>query len=175
MNKHLESLLESHRQDDWSNHGCFTVVRLVKRFKVKVMAEIGVGFGDTASEVLALNQVEKYFMVDSWENEANYLRVRNNFHDKSVEIYREDSMSAVEKFQDGCLDLIYVDAGYTYKRTLEDIRGWYKKLSCGGILVGDGFNADSGVKDAVLKVFPRENVNVNMSKDSNYWVFKGAE
>ncbi len=171
MNNHIKSLLESHRQPEWdSNHWCFTVARLVKRFDVKTMAEVGVCFGHTAAEVLALNQVEKYFMVDSWENEANYLKIRNNFHDKSVEIFREDSMSAVGKFEDGSLDLVCI-AGISYKRTVEDLRGWYKKLRYGGILVGDGFNPDSGVKEAVYRVFQRENVNVNMSNDSNYWVF----
>ncbi len=173
LNKYREELLESHRKPDWDKtHGCFTVAKMVKRFNIKTMVDVGVCCGHTAAEVLALNQVEKYLMVDSWANDSLYFKVRNNFHDKAVEIYREDSMAAVKRIDDGCFDLVYV-SGVNFKRTMEDLRGWYGKLKDGGILIGSGFNPpDSGVKQAVLKVFPKEIVNVNLGLDSNYWVFK---
>jgi len=177
LNKYREELLESHRSASWDKtHGCFTVTRLVKRFKVKVMAEIGVCYGHTASEVLSLNQVEKYYMVGVWQKDDNYFRVRNNFHDKAVEIFREDSMTAINRIEDEILDLVYINAGNTYKRTLEDLCGWSRKLKVGGILIGNGFNhpknIDFGVKKALFRVFSKEHINVNLGEDSNYWIVK---
>ncbi len=172
MNEYRKNLLESHKRPDWDDsHGCFTVARMVKRLNVKVMAEIGVSFGHTAAEVLDLNRVEKYFMVEA--SEENYFRVRNNFHEKCVEIFKEDSMSAINKFEDECLDLVYINAGSGFKGILESLRGWYKKVRRGGILLGDGLDdPNTYVKQALFRVFPRENVNMNLSKDSTFWVFK---
>ena len=175
MNKYRESLLESHRESEWDDaHGCFTVARIVKLFNVKIMAEIGIGVGHSAAEVLALNQVKRYYMVDNWASEDNFLKIRNNFQDECVKIIREDSMTAIDKIDNGSLDMVYIDAGYTYRHVLEDVRGWYEKLRIGGILLGDGYNHPNhcGVKQAVHRMFSRECVNVNMSNDSIYWVFK---
>ena len=170
MTKYREELLESHRLPNWDDsHGCFAVAKIVKEFNVKVMAEIGVCLGHTAAEVLALDQVEKYFMVDNWVNENDYFKIRNNFHDKCVEIFREDSMSVVDRFEDECLDLVYINESYTYKMALEDLRGWYRKVKAGGILVGRGYSQNCGVKQAVSRMFPEESINI---KDSIYWVFK---
>jgi len=172
MNKYRENLLNSHQEADWDEHGCFTLAHMVKRFKVKIMAEVGVCFGHTASEVLALNQVEKYFMIDNWASDEIYMKVKDNFQDSCIEIIKEDSMTAIKRIDGGSLDLVYIN-GRTYKRTIEDLQGWYKKLKVGGILLGDGFNHPTyGVKQAVHRVFPKECINVNLSKDSNYWVFK---
>lgn len=179
MNKYRENLLEKHRKSDWDvTHGCFTVARMVKRFNVKIMAEIGVGLGHNASEVLALNQVKKYYMIDSWASEDNYLKIKNNFHDECVKIIREESMAAINKVDDESLDFVYIDTGhYSIRHTLEYIQGWYGKLRIGGILLGNGYNHPklSGVKQAVHRIFSKECINVNMSKDSNYWVFKEGE
>lgn len=177
MNLYRQRIFNSHRHSDWDKtHGCFGVSELVKRFKVKVMAEIGVSIGNTATEVLANNRLKKYYMVDVWKNEKIYKAIKDNFQDKCVEIIRTDSISALKLIEDESLDLVYEDAGHTYERTVEDTHGWIKKLKHGGVLVGDGYchprHPNYGVKQAVHEIFKKEEVNVNLGLDSIYWVVK---
>ncbi len=166
-----------HRQPDWDKtHGCFTVSRLVKRFNAKVIAEIGVCLGHTATEVLNDNKIKQYYMIDHWENNDNYLKIVNNFYDCGLEIIKAKSWDALGMVPDYSLDLLYLDAGHTYPQTIRDLKTWYKKIKHGGVLVGDGFNHPKhpkyGVKRAVLQIFKPEEVNRNLGSDSNYWIYK---
>ena len=65
MNKYRENLLKAHRRPDWDKtHGCFTVSKLVKAHKAKVIAEVGVCVGHTATEVLNDNRLKEYHLID---------------------------------------------------------------------------------------------------------------
>jgi len=153
------------------------VSKLVKRFKAKTIAEIGVCMGHTAAEVLNDNKIDFYFMIDHWKDtEELYQKVSKNFDADNVEVMKMNSNEALALVPNKSLDLAYIDAGHTYKKTRQDILGWYKKLKPGGVLVGDGFNHPRhpkyGVALAVRKIFDKSEVNVNLGPDSNYWIFK---
>jgi len=178
MNAYRQKLLNEHRKPDWDKtHGCFTVSKLVKRFKARTIAEIGVCMGNTAAEVLNDNEIDFYFMVDHWKDTPElYEKVLKNFDADNVSVMRMDSSDALAIVPNECLDLVYIDAGHTYKKTRQDILGWYKKLKPGGVLVGDGFNHPRhpkyGVAQAVRKIFAKKDINVNLGPDSNFWVQK---
>ena len=116
MNTYRENLLKTHRKPNWDkSHGCFTVAKLVKLFNAKVMAEVGVCVGHTATEVLAENKLKKYYMIDHWKDEKKYSLIVDNFQ----ECYpmREDSIKAIKHFSDEKFDLVYIETIHTYSQS----------------------------------------------------------
>lgn len=66
----------------------------------------------------------------------------------SVTQYRESSDVACERFDDGSLDLVYLDGSHTYEDVARDIRCWKPKVRPGGSLAGDDYEW-KGVSRAV--------------------------
>lgn len=182
MNKLLSKMIESHALSNWDSiHGCYSISRLVKMFKINTIAEVGVYCGHTASEVLRNTCVQKYSMIDPWDRPGEFLEhkniytfVREAFKDEQVEFIRKKSMDAIALFKDESLDMVYIDAGHTYERTKEDIHGWIKKIKHGGILAGDGYGDPSfpGVKQAVHEIFNDFEINTNKGPGAQYWVWR---
>jgi hypothetical protein len=56
-----------------------------------------------------------------------------------VQIYREYSHLAVQRFPDCYFDLAYIDADHSYAGCLQDITDWYPKMKVGGFLLGDDY------------------------------------
>ncbi len=67
----------------------------------------------------------------------NYNYILNKFKDnKKIEIIKDFSNVAVEQFNDNSLDFVYIDANHSYKKVLEDISIWAKKVKTNGVIGG---------------------------------------
>lgn len=73
-----------------------------------------------------------------------------------VNIVRQDTHSAAERYEDNYFDLIYVDASHQYEYVLNDLKIWEKKLSPTGYMIlndcissPDGRYQNLGVLEAV--------------------------
>ena len=179
-NIYKEKLYFEHRKPNWDKtHGCFTIAKLVRLFKAKVIAEVGVCIGNAAVEILHENKLLYYLMVDCWKDERKYKLMLDNFASPVVEVRREDSMEALKSVEDEQFDLVYVDTIHTYEQSKREIRGWIKKVKRGGILAGDGYgfkkNGINGVKRAVHEIFSAEQVNINCGPDCVFWVMRPYE
>lgn len=179
MNDHRIRLINMHRQEGWDpSHGCCAVARLVKMFKVKKMAEVGVCVGHTATEILAHNELIQYYMIDHWVDKTKYKLIERNFKDKCVTIIRKDSISALADIKDSSLDMVYLDTIHTYPQTKKEIIGWIDKVKPSGIFVGDGYGykvaGDDGCKRAVHEIFAPRRINRNMGPDYIWWVVKNV-
>lgn len=53
-----------------------------------------------------------------------------------VAFVRETSQVAVAKFADFSLDLVHIDGDHTFPAVRADLRSWWPKLRCGGVLAG---------------------------------------
>ncbi len=51
-------------------------------------------------------------------------------------------------------DLIYIDASHTYKESYDDIERALRIIKKGGIICGDDYEHEAGVKKAVIECFP---------------------
>jgi len=70
-------------------------------------------------------------------NINNYSYVSNRFKDnKKLKLIKDSSNVAVEQFRDDSLDFVYIDANHSYKKVLEDISIWAKKVKTNGIISG---------------------------------------
>lgn len=65
------------------------------------------------------------------------------------------SEAAAKMFDDGSIDLVFIDACHEYEPVLADIRAWLPKIRRGGVLAGHDFSYEMfpGVVRAVLNAF----------------------
>jgi len=121
-----------------------------KEMGFKVGAEIGVENG-IFSEALCRAGL-KLYAIDSWDTAP----VRENWKRRFAKEYeiaktklapydciiiKKSSMEALEDFEDGSLDFVYIDANHSFKFVAEDICGWIKKVKPGGVISGHDYFA----------------------------------
>jgi hypothetical protein len=124
-----------------------------KELGLKVGAEIGVDRGHY-SEVICQAGL-KLFSIDPWlaykdyawlksdqsTIEKSYQKAKQRLLPYDCTIIRKTSMEAVNDFEDGSLDFVYIDGNHSFKTVTEDIYEWSKKVRKGGVISGhDYFN-----------------------------------
>jgi len=66
--------------------------------------------------------------------------------------YQESGMDAVKRFEDGFLDLVYIDADHSFDAVVADINAWLPKLKPDGFLCGHDFPGRRGeVREALTE------------------------
>jgi hypothetical protein len=87
-----------------------------------------------------------------------------------VNVIREDSRAAADRFADESVDFLYVDASHGYHGVLGDLVAWYPKVKFGGIIAGDDWcfiNAGlPDVRRAVLDFFGKAASHLTISPGS---------
>ena len=63
------------------------------------------------------------------------------------------SHEASQYFEDGSVDVLFVDAGHSREAVMKDIEAWYPKMKPNGIIAGHDYTAWEGVNQAVTEVF----------------------
>ena len=151
-------------------------------------AEIGTMNGWFASDLLNQSSIEKLYCIDCWrwvefwqdninahKNEQAD-RMRKCFerlyqYGKRAVMIREMSEDAAWLFQDGSLDICYIDANHSEAECYNDICLWAPKVRSGGILAGhdyvDGWRetnqCEFGVKTAVDRWAKENNYEIMVS------------
>lgn len=82
---------------------------------------------------------------------AKALGLMKEAHDVVIPV-RMPSLDAVSQFEDGSLDLVFVDGDHTYEGCLADIKAWLPKVRPGGAIAGHDLDWP-GVAKAVEEVF----------------------
>ena len=144
---------------------------LLKNIEAKEAVEVGV-FKAQFSKHLLENWPGKLWLVDPWrafddeegyidssnhkEHQTAYLEAMQNIegYESRAFMLRGLSSDMSSRFEDGSLDLVYIDGNHAYEWVKEDIELWWPKLKPGGILAGhdyldmdwhaDGHFADNG-------------------------------
>lgn len=129
------------------------------------IAEVGVADGASvifmAKELLRLKKIFKIYAVDNMEY-GGYLQMKTIYENliaesvaKYVEVVPHDSLIAATLFNDGFLDMAFIDSSHTYSQTVLEIPVWYNKVKDGGILGGHDYFGHDGVKQAVDEKIPK--------------------
>jgi hypothetical protein len=125
----------------------------------KTGCEVGTYLGRNAASIILNNPTIKLYLVDAydkkqWDVNTNYKfdvreaeksakkrmkKIRFKYGVK-YEFIRKLSSKAVERFEDGSLDFVYIDANHSYEHVLEDIILWSKKVRTGGIIGGHDYD-----------------------------------
>lgn len=156
---------------------------MVKRFDSgSRFVEVGCWKGKSTSymavEIANSGKNIDFFCVDNWvDREVHEIFTSNmsNLTDYYIPI-KCNSLDAANKFDDGSLDFVFLDASLNYAGVKNDIHSWIPKIKPGGILAGhdyyvDGVNWFPEVKDAVDELLDHvdsiENCFIHYKPDSN--------
>ena len=134
-----------------------------------VIVEIGSFAGDS-TEIFAQN-FETVCSIDPWEsgydsaddasNPSLYdmKKVEDQFDELCKEFsnivkMKGKSEDSVDDFDDGSLDMVYIDGNHQYQAVKEDIQRWIVKVKIGGFIAGHDWNSrhHPGVSKAVTEV-----------------------
>lgn len=139
-------------------YGVFSDV--INQNNFKKCAEVGIGYGFHARQILENTNIEKLYLVDPmkfYPNDAFALDVISyggfdklvkniNLHLQPYKSkytwYRQESLSIRnDQIEDGSLDAVFVDADHSYQAVSKDLPFWWNKLKTGGWLLGDDYNS----------------------------------
>ena len=129
------------------------------------MVEVGslIGF----STKIFARHFEKVFSVDPYipgydshdlNSDKRRLSLARDFFiirfidEPNVTQYNEKSPEVCSRFEEECLDFVYLDGSHTFEDVDLDIKSWKPKIKRGGYIGGDDFEI-KGVKKAVEKNF----------------------
>ena len=146
----------------------------------KHCAEIGIGYGFHAKQILKNTNIDKLYLVDPmqyYKNDAfaddvikygGFEKLINNinFNLKDYENrytwFRQSSLTITnEQIKDEELDAVFIDADHSYEAVIKDLPFWWKKMRIGGWLLGDDYNScHPGTKKAVDEFARNNNLTI---------------
>ncbi|MCE7029346.1 class I SAM-dependent methyltransferase [Jiella avicenniae] len=149
------------------------VMSHLKRFGIGI--EVGVHKGDYSALLLNALRPQKLYLVDPWEHfdgpeyraavyggavsspeimQERYEGVRDRFASEikagTVEIVRQRSGKAAERFEDESVDFVYVDGDHTKEGVTIDVEAYWPKLKEGGVMAFDDYSLGGWWKDGVV-------------------------
>lgn len=126
----------------------------------KNCAEVGIGYGFHAKEILDNTKVEKLYLIDpmqyypndmfatdvikygGFEKLVKNIETHLKIHRDRYIFLRQPSISVTtEQIPDGSLDAVFIDADHSYEAVTNDLNFWWKKLRKGGWLLGDDYKS----------------------------------
>jgi len=142
------------------------LVELFKNSGYRVGLEIGTHRGEFTEELCKTGL--KIFTVDPWigfSGQGRHQRlqeVQDGYYREAVDrlspysnchIIRKTSMDALDDFQDGSLDFVYIDGDHSFRHIAQDLFEWSRKVRIGGIVSGhDYFNTAPWANNVICHV-----------------------
>jgi len=151
-------------------------IQMLKDRGAKIGVEIGTDRGKYAQELCEGIPGLILYCVDPWipykegnqvhdqaEVDKIYEKAKGRLVKYNCRILKKTSIEAVDIFQDGMLDFVFIDGNHEYNHVLEDITQWTKKVKPGGIVAGHDYTENKecnyGVIEAVNKYTEDNHIN----------------
>jgi hypothetical protein len=147
---------------------------LMNKMGVEYAAEIGVERA-VFSRVLMRGTAIRLTLVDPWLSYPGYrdhvsqekldgfyadvMTFSVEFGSHGIEVMREFSTIAAQKFNDGSLDFVYIDANHNLPNVIADINAWLPKVRSGGIIAGHDYRK------------PKNNIQHHVVEAVNAWTY----
>jgi hypothetical protein len=143
-------------------------IREVAKVRFGKIVEIGTYLGGSAwwGANIARDNYSEYFCVDDWESAREFesnatihkgflLNMRDAGLDEYVKVVRNRSIEAARGFDDGSLDMVFIDGDHSFEACTADINAYWPKLKPHGVMLGHDYTQRNGygVFDAVNKRF----------------------
>lgn len=152
--------LDNYNRCSWVRLYYGVISKIIKENNFKKCAEIGIGYGFHAKEILMNSDVEMLYLVDPYvfypnDGFATDVEKFGGFEklEKNVKInleeysnrykwFKQPSLSITnEQITDESLDLVFIDGDHSYESVQKDLRFWWKKVRKGGWLTGDDYRS----------------------------------
>ncbi len=134
------------------NVGRDDLARLFAELGFRVIVEVGVLKGQYTEVLCRANPDAKIYGVDPWQAYAEYkdfvdqgmldrfrAEAQTRLAPCNCSLIRKFSMDAVDGFEDGSIDAVYLDGNHEFPHVVEDIYRWGAKVRPGGILSGHDY------------------------------------
>lgn len=119
----------------------------------KIGVEVGVAAGVYSQIMCEANPGVELYGVDPYIKHDGYVdyQLTSTFNKLQTEAHarldqfpnyhfmRKMSLEALDDFEDGELDFVYLDGDHGFESVVNDIAGWTKKIRKGGIISGHDF------------------------------------
>ena len=180
-----KAYIDAYNNCSWVNLYYGIVSKVINENNFKCCAEVGIGYGFHAKEILTNTNIEKLYLVDpyvSYSNDGfpldvikffgNFQNLANNVkhnlepYNNRYTWFRQPSVTIKnDQISDGSLDLVFIDADHSYKAVKQDLAHWYKKIRSGGWLMGDDYNScHPSTTKAVDEFANNNNFKINFLK-----------
>ncbi|MEM0949906.1 MAG: class I SAM-dependent methyltransferase [Pseudomonadota bacterium] len=139
-----------------------------------VAVEIGVWHGEFSEKILELIAPEKLYLIDPWANvtedshseafvgrtenakmERIFKAVQKKFasevREGRVEIIRDWSTLALNRFEPGSIDFAYVDGDHSYDGVCADLEALFPKMRVSGVMAFDDYHRRGWWGDGVVR------------------------
>jgi hypothetical protein len=103
-------------------------------------------------------------------NMVAYHNIKFSGEAHRAKIHVMDTLSAVDRFEDGAADFIFQDAYLSYEQAMKELAAWYPKLRQGGIYSGHDYN-DPKITRAVNDFREQEHIVSRMSICDDCWMW----
>ena len=157
-------LLNENGRGGWAlcYYGIFSNV--INEHQYKNIAEVGIGYGTHAKQILKNTSIEKLYLIDPMKyypndqfaddimrtipiipnNQFNELHEHINvylseFKEKVVWFRKESTSITMDEIPDQTLDCVFIDGNHEYQYVLDDLHFWSKKVRPGGQILGDDY------------------------------------
>ena len=127
--------------------------------------ELGVWYGRSAAymavEIVNSGKQIDLYVVDNFLK-SPIDRATNSLKDfKFVDIIQDNTINASRLFENGSLDLVFVDADHSAQGVTNDIKAWLPKIKKGGVIAGHDYEnwRYPELKIAVDKLLPVKKVS----------------
>ena len=147
-------------------------------------AEIGVYYGDTASDYLGILDIKKVYLIDPYVIHPRYseqimkeseeeAHAKLDIYKDKIEWVRTTSAKAVDMFNESSLDFVYIDGDHSYKFIQEDITLYYPKVKKGGLFSGHDYRSYApGVIAAVNEFCKKNSLDLHRGGQMDWWIWK---
>jgi len=188
--RQIDELIQKHERAWRSGYSAFPSVVCKRGLRRGV--EVGVAFGGHSGAILEHGGVDKLYGVDSYQHRPGYddpMNLTQPVFDRLAqrvvtrlapfggrfELLREESAQAADRFEDGSLDFVYLDADHSEPGVMRDLCTWSVKVREGGVIAGHdyGHRDFPGVKRAVDRFFARFGWQVHQGGHGVWWVERG--
>lgn len=153
------------------------------------IVEIGVWFG--RSTIYLANRIKEsgkdiaFYAVDNFKGSAEHQETVAELKAQGTTVYKEyinnlklcevqhyvttlpkSSATASKQFEDGSLDVVFIDGSHEYAHVKQDIKLWLPKVKPGGLIAGDDYGSWPGVTKAVDELLP------DAESKGCYWYYR---
>lgn len=127
--------------------GCFIEIGTYRGKSTCYMAEL----------IRSTGKAIRFSSFDAYIREVTHEEVRASFGANGllpyVDLIKERSETACQRFEDKTLDMVFIDGGHDYDQVMLDLESWFPKVKPGGLLAGDDYTISEvfelGVRRAV--------------------------
>jgi hypothetical protein len=180
----------------WGSMYYDVIPLIIEKFSFCNFVEIGVAFAGHLDNILQNTNIKKAYGVDpyflqetstdsfsydskvydqnDYDNLYIFAKERLDKHGERVELVRESSNIAKDRFSEESIDIVFIDAEHTYDGVKQDIKIWEEKVRKGGVISGHDYDHPNfpGVKNAVDEWCAIRNYNLYVEKGYVWWVTK---